>query len=215
MINPEINSISELIPGDVIEFADITELPAFEDIVFAEIDPSMTDRQREAWMGRVALKDLIRPPKFNGSIANINLEVMENPYDRLLDANDRGWTFRGRGNGSLNYKLTNQYAEELIPRYRGFVFTADAKSSGRGVVGQISTEIWYKPVPRYSAISKLGKSYSVKHANAYAGSSVTRTVAKPKMEIDRFIDLDEKARHVGFKVLARSMKHAISTPIRN
>jgi hypothetical protein len=61
--------LNELTSGDVIEFADINELVAFEDMVAQAIDPTCA----KAWASRRHLRDLIRPPKFNGTIADIKL----------------------------------------------------------------------------------------------------------------------------------------------
>lgn len=83
--------------GSVIEFADITELPSFEDQIAAEIDPEMTAGQADVWAGRIAIQDLIRPSKFNGRIADVALHVLDNPYVRLVTAQDRGVTFTKRG----------------------------------------------------------------------------------------------------------------------
>jgi hypothetical protein len=83
--------LPEFAPGTVVELSDITELAAFETCVAYNIDPDMVPSAREAWEARPHVRDLIRPPKFNGTIASIALEVMADPYERLLDAKERGW----------------------------------------------------------------------------------------------------------------------------
>src|SRR4051794_30297011 len=102
--------LEELSPGDVIKLSNITELTAFEDMIVDIVQP---DHNPDKWATREKLRDLIRPPRFNGTIADIELTVMADPYERLLDAPERGWQ-GGHGRGSVlgrKHKLTSQLAE--------------------------------------------------------------------------------------------------------
>lgn len=122
-------NIGDMKPGDAIRLDDIAQLPAFEDMLALHIHPTMTATEYAAWVGRVQLRDLIRPPKFNGTIADVELVLMDEPYARLLDARERGWHIaRGR-----NYRHTAP--EIIVESFRGFTFLADAKSSGKGQCG--------------------------------------------------------------------------------
>jgi len=195
-------------PGNVIEFGDITELATFEDLIAKKVEP-VYDHSNGSWPGRIALRDLIRPLKFNGTIADIKLEVMKDPYERLLDARQRGWAMPYR----TIPKLANEFAEELIPRYRGFVLTADAKSSGKGTVGQIQAEMWYYPMPlrvrsRSHGKITLRRDYST-------GETLRRVVSRPRLEEEKFIELDATARRIGVSLLRQSLVHPIYTPMRD
>lgn len=208
----------ELMPGDSIHFDDITQLPAFEDYIASMVDPDMTDSMQQAWNGRVALRDIVRPPKFNGSIRDIQLVVMEDPYDRLLDLKERGWKL----NKSRLGNPTSQ--SDVVDSFQGFTFIADALSSGRGTIGQIQAEIWYNCVPlqkrpaRYTAEDGTSKTArtgpkTAKIVSHTAGASVQRRVTIPRIEADKFIQLNETSRQIGFEVLKQNMMHPIIQPI--
>lgn len=217
--------LSELVHGDVIEFADIRELAAFEDLIAAEVDPK---HEPEVWAARSKLRDLIRPPHFNGTIADIKLVVMADPYERLLDAKERGLK-----PGSGNYVLSSELAKSLIPRYRGFILTATPKSSRPGEFGQIQAELCYFPVP--PSLEKAGRtqhhSYKlksgdvirytttlrndyIKRNNNQEGKAINRVVTQARIERELFIQAHEESRRIGFDVLRKAMMHPISTPMR-
>lgn len=212
-------SVGQLQPGDVIEFGDLREVPTFEDMVAVSIDDRISKLFPErtnvlnlsAWAGRTAIRELISPPKFHGTIANVRLDVMEEPYERLIDARERGWKFQ---RGASNFQRTSDDALSvaLLPEYRGFVLSADAKSSGRGTVGQIVAELWYAPVPFdfHNASSTLNQRTSL-----HGGSSVFRVITSPRLEKDNFYALNEESREIAFQVLRRNMKHPLVQPMRD
>ena len=177
---------------NVLTLNDATELPEFEDLVANDIYPYASEDRIAAWQGRVALRDLIRPPKFNGSLRNIEILSMEDPYDRLLDARERGWSITG---GTLPRKDIDTAREGT----RGFLFTADAHSSGKGIIGQIQSEMWYLRAP-----ASRGSWFYVDTSTS-SGSAVVRRVTKPKLERDRFVEADENAKKVGLQVLRKNM----------
>lgn len=213
-------SIAELAPGTVIGFGDITELPAFEDMIASEIDPRITNIYRDAWAGRTAIRELVRPAKFNGRIGDIMLTVMNEPYERLCDANERGIRFtrgKGGGTGGSQSRLTENL-DVLVPQYKGFIFTASAYSSGRGLIGQVQTEAYYFPThftnrPDKSDGSPGGRSLAL---NKSAGSSVRRVVAKPVIASEgAFIELNEASRCIAYDVLRKSLRNAKPQPFHN
>lgn len=219
MAKQENLSTSSLQPGDVVKLSDITELPMFEDLVADQIDPTMSQAMRDAWSGRIAIRDLVRPPKFNGTIAYIELVTMDNPYDRLSNARERSWVFNSKG-GVPNKIIED---ERVIGSFIGFTFLAEARSSGRGVIGQIQAELYYGRVPyeqkRESRQLKNGTTayydYSTKRTAMHAGASVQRYVTTPKIEREKFMELDENARRIGLAVLHQNTMHPIVQPIRN
>jgi hypothetical protein len=214
-------TLQKLTPGDAILLDDITQMPAFEDMVAEQVDPTMTPAMRDAWAGRVVIRDLLRPPRFNGSLTDIKLVVMEAPLDRLFDARERGWTFsRHIGSG---YPINRPHDDEITGSYQGFELMANAHSTGRGVVGQVQAEIWYGRVPTYrtSELRTLKDGsvslyhYDNKQAANHGGMSVQRYITSPKLETGVFINLDENARRIGFQVLSHQMRHPIIEPVRN
>lgn len=181
-------SIIETLRTDgVIELAKPSDLVAFEDSIAYGIKPEMNDkgneRQANDWDCRLDICGIIRPPKFNGRITNIRLEPMEEPLRRLLDANERGLKFV---KGFVLSPLSHDEKElQLFSQsYKGFSLTADAISTGRGVVGQIKTELWYGPcAPR-----KPGSSYSVDGRAANVNGGIRRYIARPEMHHKSFED---------------------------
>lgn len=213
-------SIDTLRTGDTVEFEDITKISAFEDMVAFSIDPNMKKEQKLCWEGRIALRDLIRPAKFNGTFAAIQLEVAADPYERLYNARERGWKFTKRG-GHYTKRLEGEFAAEDAANYHSFIFTAAAKSSGRGTIGQIQTELWYLPIPKYrhfnpvkhSNMSDETTDYKsdtfVRNYDGYAGASVRRIVAKPTLVEGNFVALNEDSRRIGFAVLRHNMRNKL------
>lgn len=199
----------ELQPRDAIEFTDLAELPAFEDIVAAEIDPDMTPHQTVVWESRPHIKNYLRPPEFNGPMLNVRLEVMDDPYARLLDARKRGWRFVGL-TGTSTRELKSKFADRLIPRYRGFKFTADAHSSGKGTVAQVQSEMWYYPVPLTEVRGRVAK-----NTTPSGGASVIRVLTRPQLETENFINLHESAKRIGFSVLRYNLSRPLVETMRD
>jgi hypothetical protein len=147
-------------PGDAILFEDMRELPKFEDGLAQTIRPQ---HDWNVWQSRHALSNLITPPNFACSeITNLTLRVMEEPYERIHDARDRGFTFNNVG-GKPPRRLDEEIAKLLIPKYVGFEVTAEVKSAGRSV-GELKTEAYYFP----------------RLANLLGAKVVSRIVPKPK-----------------------------------
>lgn len=203
------NAIDRLYPGDVIEISDIAQLAGFENLVARRLDPSFDEQH---WSYQAKLRDLVRPPHFNGQLLHMKLQVMSNPYQHLLSVAERGFSFPS--GGRRNYTLTSAVAETLIPRYMGFVFTADAISSGRGKVGQAQAEIYYYPVSPAVRKNKRGE-VNLKQRRTDSGESIRRVVTISRLERDGFIIFDENARRIGFAVMSAAIKDAIKTPMQN
>jgi hypothetical protein len=211
-MSTESDPVSFIRPPIIITLDDITQFPAFEDVVADDIQPIRLEGQREAWEGRVPIRNLLRPPKFNGSIRSIALMAMEDPYDRLLDARERGWAFPH--GGKTVRRLDIDEAREYT---RGFTFTADAQSSGKGIVGQIQAEMWYMRAPynehRYIRLNE-NKELVVRTSSSFStgnhgGAIVYRRITKPKLEKDAFIRADAESRKIGWAVLREAMTHPL------
>jgi hypothetical protein len=205
MIHPE--DTSNFAPGTIIQLGGIARLAAFEDIVADRVDPNMTQSMRDAWAGRTVIKDMLRPPKFNGTITDIHLVVMEEPFERWLDARERGLQFyQGVSTRSDGRKTLN---EEIINSVVGLNFVANARSSVKGSVGQIQAELYYRQVDRRNRIERNTlkdgsvKEYSRsrKQVTGYGGASIYRVITKPKLETTALIELPESAVRVKFGVL--------------
>ncbi len=184
---------------NVFTFGDIKEVQMFEDVVARDVYEFKRPQDIAAWQGRAALSTLIRPPKFNGSLRNIEMHSMEDPYERLIDVNERGWTMRGGGGGLAALRKDTDLAAETT---RGFILTADARSSGRGSIGQVQAEIWYMQArPAYDGALEVDRS---------AGSPVARRITKPRLETTKFIEANERSRKMGMDVLRLHMTNPLS-----
>lgn len=215
------STLEDLKPGDAIPLANMGELPVFEDWVADQVDPTMTNSQRDAWAGRLSIKELVHPDRFdktklryNGLLTDICVVVMADPYERLFDAIKRGWSFGGtRGASSPSQRATN---EEVIKSYRGFTFMATATSSGRGVVGQARSELWYGSVSFERGRVIDDRAYrGQKKTSSHGGSSVQRYVTKPSLDPEAFISLDETSRQIGREVMVHGLQRAVSMRFRN
>lgn len=216
-------SVGELRPGDVIKLADLTELVAFEDLVVAQVEPWY---DHDLWESRVHLREYIRVPRFNGTIANIALTVMADAYERLVSAGERGLK-NSAGRGWDKYRLSEQRAEEYALSYVGFEFTADGRSSRDRRRRQIQTEMWYYPFfsparrspgETYTRTLKTDEGERVvtcafpKRNRPIApgrnvGLAIGRVIANPKLEMSAFRELDQSSRAFGYATLRFAMKH--------
>ena len=193
-------------PGDIITFDDITEVVKFEDVIAKAVDPFMNDANKDAWAARNKLNDELKVPKFNGRLLDISLTVMPDPYGRLLTRADRGLSIQSGG----NHERPSAASASTLISYTNFFFKATAKSSGKPAIGVIESELWYYPVALWGVQGNLYKQF-----NANFGRSLSRAVTKPKLEKDKFIEHDEAARRIGFKVLQDQIRRARSQPIHN
>lgn len=203
-----VDSRSLLMPGNVFILRSVGELTDFEDLVAASIDPHMSTQETVAWESRKHIRDYVRPSKFNGNITNITVELMEDPYERLIDAPSRGWVLP-----TAKYERPSQKGQDSTAKYIGLMLTADARSSGKGVIGQIQSEIWYAPVPLTTRRRGNGEFKPATQANA--GMTVMRVAAQPKLERENFIEFDRAARRVGHEVLRQQIRNPIMQPFRN
>lgn len=176
----------------------------------------MTDLQAAAWSGRVAIRELLKPPKFNGRIGNIILSVIENPYEQLINAHNRNVTFTRKGGiGGQNLTRSSERADKTLPLFKGFTFTAEATSTGRGVIGQIQAELYYFPVSlKRNYVSSSRQPY--KDVTNAAGSSVKRVVSKPEIASEQsFIELADTSRLIAYSVLRSNIKRPFSQPFHS
>jgi hypothetical protein len=153
-------------PDSTIEIGDKAQLAPFEDQLAEVIYPEISFEEMKIWQARIALKELIRPPKFNGHISDIQLEVMADPYAQLLSVRERGLKFGvDRGNPQAR---TRKPPEEVELLSEGFIFTANAHNSARGIIGQVQTELYYVPSLKASVAT-------------YADAIIQRHVAQPRL----------------------------------
>ncbi len=176
----------------VIEFGDATELHPFEDIVATYLRPSMNGNGDLDWRGRLKLKDLLRPHRFNGPFADISLQVMDNPVVQLESARSRGYSFNS---GRVNTQLKQRFAESYEQNQAlGFSFQANATSAGRGVIGLIQAELWYLP-----------SNGTMTHGGT---TGVHRVVTKPLTDHEKFVDLEAESTRIAYKLLSVAVRHA-------
>src|SRR5687768_11633513 len=108
----------DLEPGDGIQVGSLAELHIFAGPAGEAISPDMSRGEEARWGGRLALRELVVPDHLY-SIADIRLEVMGEPYARLLDARTRGRSFLKAANPGHQ----RNDPERLASRYVGFELT--------------------------------------------------------------------------------------------
>ena len=187
------DSIEDFKPGDFIELANmdesnIDELPPFERLIELDIQPHIYSQNSRdtVWNNRMALRNLIRPPKYNGNIKDIILEVTPEPTKTLLSANERGLKFiKGPSTPHLR---TLEISEKSAKATRGFVLTANTKSSAEPIK-QLRTEIWYVPTP-----SQIDNS-----------NTIRRYITQPTREIIPAEEPEDTSKNMGQVALRKSI----------
>ena len=181
----------------VITLDDASMLRDFEDVIALYVAPWMTPTQNKTWEARTDIRDSLRPLKFNGRMANIALHSMEDPIEALRTVRERGFKFKsGQRLGSRLVRLRDLDEHEEV---LGFSYTADAQSTGRGIIGQVQAELWYYP-SRYENFSLGG---------------VIRAVTQPKIETEDFIRLEDESRSMALSALRIALRAAKPTGMHN
>jgi|GEM_PF-1761063 len=178
--------------GEIIPLDSSSELADHEDSIALGIHDDMTPRQIAEWGSRTSLINLIAPPKFHDEIENIKIQKILNPQDSLYSANERGLTF----SMGLPRKCTTDLAQDAARRTQGFVITADAISTGRGIVGEFSTEVWLIPTPGFRS-----KDYSMQGIQSNASGPFRRYIAMSDEVKKEFRQFANAKRQVGAAAL--------------
>jgi len=216
--NPEV-----LYAGDVITFAHLSEMTAFEDLIAPLVEP---DNNTAVWSMRPPLKDSLKPDKFFGNLLQPALTIMASPYDRLLDARSRGQKFP---KGASNFARNGSITDELIARCLGFVFTAETNSLAIGSKpAQIQAELWYYPTPPViKAVGRKTRTLASGEVTEYTVTkdyvvprqetdpAIRRVTTLPKRETKNFIVPDESARKVGLSALQQAIALTIISTERS
>jgi len=206
-------------PGTILNLPSLDGIAEIEDAAALTIEPHPTQLQWEAWQTRDRLKEKLRPSNYNGTMREVVVEVMEEPYARLLDARQRGWKIPN----CSNLRRTTTHAQKDTESYIGLAITAQATSSGRGTIQEIQAEVWIAPVPRQQQTSlmtseerrALGMNSRTYAIGQNGGSAIKRFVTLPRTETEAFNELHRSARAIGMSVTRRALLHPISTPIRD
>jgi hypothetical protein len=167
-------------PGTVVDIGGQAELAPFEDIIAPFLKPGVWLRSdHESWAGRLALHTLIRPPGVHGTVSDISLTVMEDPYKQLTDAKERQWNIPG----ARNLPLPDAEAGRF---YMGFTLTAPGPVRAREPTW-IETEVYYASRPP-----------GVRRKD---GNLFSRFVAVPQLRNEPPQVFAPDARHVGLGAL--------------
>jgi hypothetical protein len=188
-----INPFSPKLP---IELQSIAELSQFEDVVAVDvIDPHMTKEQRQNWASRVDISNFIAPRWYHGTLTDIVLTPMDDPFAVLRNAPNEGWRLP-RGSASFGRgKEENQRYKAA--RCLGFALEAVANSTGRRGIGQLKAGLWFYPVSKATRVN-------------YGGCTVNRVVSVPKIENQGLEELRVQSERIALAAL----KRAIAYPIR-
>lgn len=167
---------ADLKPGDKIYLSEVTELPGFEDRLIDSLYPDWEmASSRVLWEGRTRLQNLITPQRHFGRIIDVSLELMPEPFERLMDARERGIKFTEKG-GLPFKKLSDETRDLFRENTVGFVFGGDAVVSGIGQAASIYAELWYTP------------SYMSPKRGA-ATSPIKRIISKPETDQDQIDEI--------------------------
>jgi len=120
-----------LLPGELLEFSNFTELLKLEDTLplYIDNDPESV----ENWAGRPVLKELVRVDKKTGQFGTLFLERLST--DNLAD-------IIGNKNSLFSVNYTAFQALTLA-----FALSAEIRSTGRGIIGISRFNLVYTPVP--------------------------------------------------------------------
>ena len=191
--------------GQVITLAGMEEFPEIEDVIKDEIAFESTPSQDALWIGRVGVKNFLRPPKFNGRYTGIELAVMGDPIGEYLAAGHEKKKFAEGIAHRLDPRRASEALIELaLQRAIGFDFSATASSSSNREVDTFSTKIWYMP----------GNSL-LPGRNRSKASPVNCMIQQPEWNHEKFIYLHDVSTKIAFKVLRDQLKRPISSPMRD
>jgi hypothetical protein len=160
---------------DIVEKLEEMDLSSHGTVVRTDFDTAMY----QAWEGRTNLEDLLRPKDLHGSMQDLRVEELTDPYKMLLSATERGQT---RANGSrLGARPASLEINETVlgTLTRGFRMHSDL--TVRGMSGfAISSEVYYCPVP--FSVKHRGKEVRYgQHLESYGGVCVARMVMQPEV----------------------------------
>jgi hypothetical protein len=174
-------------PGMFVDFASVDELKAFEDMVALAVEPRMNADNYQDWQKRDPVKNVIKPEDHISSIAEIALEVMDNPFEYLSSVEDRGYRFQKGHNTRL--KSQNEVnLERTRELSRGFFLSAVAQSVSRTRSGHVYGEMYYVP-----AVLSRGRRI---------GESPVRRIATIPLKTPEIVrPIAAQARRIGFSAL--------------
>ncbi|TAL14171.1 hypothetical protein EPN95_04160 [Patescibacteria group bacterium] len=144
MTHPEITDWIQN-PTNPLELEDPSLLADFEDELAMEMLPEMDSDNYTIWMSRVALKDIVRPPSFFGSIQEVQVTALDNPYERLLDARKRSLEFSDDG-GIIHI---NSRLRDFTQYMHAYSLSLTTASGIERTPGAIETEAWYVPTASF------------------------------------------------------------------
>jgi len=179
------DSIEDVKPLEFIRLSSPKELDAFQSRVVRGIQPDISFKGDRVWHRQDSLSEVIIPLKFFGSIkGDIVLEEMPDPAQNLLDAYEDGVKFK-KG-PSKQHRQILEKSDEIAHRTRGFILSANAKSSGKPMQ-LIRMGLWYVPTPTEFCY----------------GETVRRIFTEPKLEDFPEGDLQSIPAKIGQTVLRR------------
>jgi len=135
-------------PKGTLALGSVDRLQDFEMTVIETMHPDMTSEELAMWMSQTALTHLIRPKGFHGQMGQVRLDALDDPYDRLMDARERGKRFGvGRGYIRKDERTIDASIEHAANNTRGYALTAHTIGAHKRTTGTIDTEVFYVPAP--------------------------------------------------------------------
>ena len=112
---------------------------------------------------------MIDKKPFNGRLCDVRVEIMSDPYDRLMDYGERGHRLQ---QASGNFVRNSERSEQTIERYFGFSVLANTVRSGLGILGSTGAEVWIAPLANNRSKSTEIKTATTRTKRKYTHPSV-------------------------------------------
>ncbi len=147
--------------GDVVSVLDLTDFKKLEDGLTDHIPHK--ERHVAMWEGRKDIGEILRPKKFFGRIAQIELVFTDAPKEFIQQ------NFLHLKNSTTGISLSD--TDEHIRSYMfGFEFFAGLFSTGKGRIGTLNTFVAYAPPTKHKDPD-----------NFFFNGHIRRVVAKPSV----------------------------------
>lgn len=132
-------------PNGILALGSPDRLKDFDMAVVETMAPDMTAEEQSMWLSQTVLERLVRPKGFHGRIDGVSLTSMDDAFDRLVDASDRGKRFTAEGGSPRLHMRKEEALKEAAKETRGYEISVQAFDDGSRSFATFSSEAWYLP----------------------------------------------------------------------
>ncbi len=166
--------------GERIHFDYIKPLHDFESALVQEILPPRRPDRLHFWQDRIpfleAIKPLGSPQSFRGSITDVVIQSLENPYEELAANGPR-------------VRVTGEHSEWYEDHTLGFGLAAQLYAPNKRIVGILGTRVWEVQRPLHNNLSGSDR------------VEYRRIVEKPQPTLRSCSERLKEARKLGHEVI--------------